>query len=169
VVGSLDGFLQKRADTLGISADELEARFKELVSLEGEIATKRGEKNRLQGETEALSERQKKLSSLMEKASADFDVDMKSIGAMRNELVRIAEIKGRYAKEVEDMEWAEQILPFLRYPDKVDDHDFKLASAVVGCIDKWLLTQNLGLPWQLKWGDITRHVQSKRAQFKRSS
>ena len=81
-------------------------------------------------------------------------------------LVEIAELKGRYARELEDMEWAEQILPFLHYPDKVDDPDFKLASAVVGCIDKWLPTQKPGLPWQLKWGDITRYVQSKRAQFK---
>ena len=165
-VSSLDSFLQKRAEKLGISPDELEARFKELISLEEELASKRSEKSKLAGEIEALSERQEKLSSHMEKASADFDKDMKSIGEMRNELVRIAEMKGRYAKEVEDMEWAEQIVPFLRYPDKVDDRDFKLASAVVGCIDKWLPTQNLGLPWQVKWSDITKHVQSKRIQLR---
>ena len=102
----------------------------------------------------------------MEKASADFDRDMKLIREMRNELVQIAEMKGRYAREAEVMEWPEQILPFLRYPDKVDDRDFKLASAVVGCIDKWLPTQNLGLPWGIKWGDITRYVKSKRAQLR---
>ena len=118
------------------------------------------------GEIEALTERQEKLSSRMEKASADFDRDMKLITSMRNELVRIAEMKGRYAKELEDMELAVQIIPFLRYPDKVDDPDFELASAVVGCVDKWLIQQNLGLPWGIKWGDITRHVQSKRAQLR---
>ena len=56
-VGSLDGFLQKRAEKVGISVDELEVRFKELVSLEVEITGKRSEKNRLEREIEALSER----------------------------------------------------------------------------------------------------------------
>ncbi len=97
-VGSLDSFLQKRAEKLGISADELEARFKELVSLGGEIATNRSEKNRLEGEIEALSERQEKLSSRMEKASAGFDRDIKLIRQTRDELVQIAEMKGRYAR-----------------------------------------------------------------------
>jgi predicted nucleic acid-binding Zn-ribbon protein len=164
-VSSLDAFLQKRAEKLGISRDELEIRFKELVSLEGEITGKRSEKAKLTGEIEALSERQAKLSSHMDKASADFDRDMKLIKEMRNELAQIAEMKGRYDRETEDMEWAEQILPFLRYPDKVDDPDFKLASAVVGCIDKWLPKQNMGLSWGIKWGDITRYVHSKRARF----
>ncbi len=168
-VGSLNGFLQKRAEKLGISPNELEARFKELVSLEGEIATRRGEKNRLEGEIEALSERQGKLSSLMGKASADFEKDIKLIRETRNELVQIAEMKGRYAREVEDMKWAEQILPFLRYPDKVDDPDLNLVSTVIGCVDKWLPTQKLGFSWQIKWSDITKHVQSKRTQFRRSS
>ncbi len=36
-VSSLDSFLQKRAEKLGISPDELEVRFKELVSLEEEL------------------------------------------------------------------------------------------------------------------------------------
>ena len=166
VVSSLGSFLQKRAEKLGISPDELEARFKELISLEEELASKRSERSKLAGEIEALSETQKKLSFRMEKASADFDRDIKLIREMRNELAQIAEMKGRYVREVEDMEWAEQILPFLRYPDKIDDHDFNLASAVVGCIDKWLPTQNLGLPWGIKWGDITRYVQSKRAQLR---
>jgi hypothetical protein len=95
-----------------------------------------------------------------------FDKDIKLIRELGNELAQIAELKGRYAREVEDMEWAEQILPFLRYPDKVDDPDFELASTVVSCIDKWLPTQNLGFPWGIKWGDITRHVQAKRAQLR---
>jgi hypothetical protein len=165
-VGSLSGFLQKRAEKLGISPDELEVRFKELVSLEKELASEKSEKAKLAGEIEALSERHEKLSSHMEKASADFDRDIKSIRETRNELLQIAEMKGRYEREVDDMEWAEKIVPFLRYPDKVDDPELKLASAVVGCIDKWLPTQQLGLTWQLKWGDITRHVQSKRAQLR---
>ena len=163
---SLDNFLQKRSEKLGISLDELETRFKELVSLEEELAVKKSEQHKLKGEIEALSERQEKLSSRMEKASIDFQRDIKLIREMRGELVQIAEMKGRYERGVKDMEWAEQIVPFLRYPDKVDDRDFKLASAVVGCIDKWLPTQNLGLPWQVKWSDITKHVQSKRTQIR---
>jgi len=165
-VSSLNIFLQKRAEKLGISPDELEARFKELVSLENDIANERKEKNKLEGEIEALTERQEKVSSRVEKAATDFDKDVKLISEMKNELVQIAEMKGRYAKEVEDIEWAEQILPFLRYPDKVDDPEFELAATVVGCIDKWLPTQSLGFSWGIKWGDITRHVQSKRAQLR---
>lgn len=115
---------------------------------------------------EALNERQEKLSSRMEKACAGFDKDIKTIPEMRDELMQIAEMKGKYEAEVKDMEWAKQIIPFLHYPDKVDDPGLKLASAVVGCIDKWLPTQNLGSTWQLKWRDITRHVQSKRAQLR---
>jgi len=102
VTKSLDSFLQKRAEKLGISPDELEARFKELISLEEELAGKRSEKSKLAGEIEALSESQEKLSSRMEKASADFDRDIKLIREMRNELAQIAEMKGRYAREVED-------------------------------------------------------------------
>ena len=165
-VSSLSSLIEKHSEALGIPRDELEAKLGELVHLDGEVASKRSERNSLHGEIEALSERQEKLSSRMEKASADFDRDIKLIRAMRNELTQIAEMKGRYAREVEDMEWAEQILPFLRYPDKVDDHDLNLASAVIGCVDKWLLTQNLGLPWGIKWGDITRYVKSKRAQLR---
>jgi predicted nucleic acid-binding Zn-ribbon protein len=159
-------FIEKRAEKLGISPDEFEARFKELVSLEEEIASNRGEKSRLAGEIEALSETREKLSSRMEKASADFERDITLIKETRDELVRIAEMKGRYEVEVGDMEWADEILPFLRYPDKVDDPDFKLVAAVVGCIDKWLPTHNLGFSWGVKWGDITKYVHTKRAQFR---
>jgi chromosome segregation ATPase len=163
---SLDNFLQKRSEKLGISLDELETRFKELVSLEEELAIKKSEKNKLKGEIETLSERHEKLSCQMDKASGDFERDIKLIKEMRNELIKIAEMKGRYEGEVKDMEWAKQILPFLRYPDKVDDPDLKLVSVVIGCIDKWLPMQKLGFPPQVKWGDITRHVQSKRTQFR---
>lgn len=165
-VSSLGDFLQKRSEKLGISLGELETSFKELVSLEEELAIKKSEKNKLKGEIEALSERREKLSCQMDKASGDFERDIKLIKEMRNELVKIAEMKGRYEGEVKDMAWAKQIIPFLRYPDKVDDHDFKLASTVVDCIDKWLPTQHLGFPWQVTWGDITRHVQSKRTHFR---
>jgi chromosome segregation ATPase len=159
-------FIEKRAEALGIAASELEARLKELINLDAEIASKRSEYNRLQGEVEALSERHEKLSSQMEKATADFERDIKLIRETRQELAEIAEMKGRYEAEVKDMAWAKEILPFLRYPDKVDDPTFKLASVVVDCIDKWLPKQNLGYPWAVKWSDITTHVQSKTAQFR---
>ena len=165
-VNFLNRFIEKQAEALGVAPSDLEAKLKELVNLDIEIADKRSEHNHLQGEVEALSERQAKLSSQMEKASADFERDIKLVRQMRQELAEIAEMKGRYEAEVKDMEWAKEILPFLRYPDKVDDPDFKLVSIVVDCIDKWLPKQNLGLPSGIKWGDITRHVQSKRAQFR---
>lgn len=88
---------------------ELEARLKELVNLDTEIADKRSERNRLQGEIEALNDRHQGLSSQMEKASADFERDIKLVRQIRQEVATIAEMKGRYAREVEDMEWAEQI------------------------------------------------------------
>lgn len=165
-VDFLRRFIEKRAETLGISSGELEAKLKELVNLDTEIADKRSEYSRLQGKVEALSERHAKLSSQMEKASADFERDIKLIRQTRQELIEIAEMKGNYETEVKDMAWAKEILPFLRYPDKVADPDFKLASVVVDCIDKWLAKQNLGYPWAVKWSDITRHVQSKRPQFR---
>ena len=168
-VRSLNRFIEKRAEALGVAPSELEAKLRELINLDAEIAGKRSEYNRLQGEIEALSERQAKLSSQMEKASADFERDIKLVRQTRQELAEIAEMKGRYEAEVNDMEWAKEILPFLRYPDKVDDPDLNLASTVVGCIDKWLPQQNLGLPWVVKWSDITKHVQSKRAKLGRTS
>jgi len=168
-VSFLNRFIEKKAEALGITSDELETKVKELVNLNAEIADKRNEHRRLQGEVEALRERQEKLSSQMERASADFERDIKLIRQTRQELAEIAEMKGRYEAEVEDMAWAKEILPFLHYPDKVADPALKLASVVVDCIDKWLPKQNLGLSWGVKWGDITRHVQSKRAQFRESA
>jgi len=149
-VNFLCRFIEKRAEALGIAAGELEARLKELVDLDAEIANKCSERNCLQGEVEALTERHAKLSSQMEKAAADFERDIKLIRQTRQELAEIAEMKGRYEAEVKDMAWAKEILPFLRYPDKVSDPAFKLASVVVGCIDKWLPKQNLGYPWAVK-------------------
>jgi DNA repair exonuclease SbcCD ATPase subunit len=165
-VSALSRVIEKRAETLGIAASELELKLKELINLDAEIASKRREYNNLLGEVEALSERQQKLSSQMEKAAADFERDLKLIREMRQEITEIAEMKGKYETEVKDMAWAKEILPFLHYPDRVDDPSFKLASVVVGCIDKWLPKQNLGFPWGVKWGDITRYVESKRAQLR---
>lgn len=163
-VRSLNNFLEKRSEALGIPRDELEAKLGELVHLDDEVASKRGERNSLEGEVEALSERHEKLASQMERASTDFERDVKLIRKMRDELAQVAEMKGRYESEVTDMEWAEQILPFLRYPDKVDDYDFKLVSTVVNCLDKWLPKQDLGFPWEVTWSSIIRHVKSKRTQ-----
>jgi hypothetical protein len=165
-VSSLSRVIEKRAEALGIAASELELKLKELINLDAEIASKRREHNNLLGEVEALSERQQKLSSQMEKAAADFERDLKLIRKVRQELIEIAEMKGRYETEVKDMAWAKEILPFLHYPDRVDDPNFKLASVVVGCIDKWLPKQNLGFSWTVKWGDITRYVESKRAELR---
>ena len=72
-VASLNDFLRRKSEKLGISPDEFETEFKELVSLEDEVNTKRNERNKLQAEVEALTERQEKLSSRMEKASSDFE------------------------------------------------------------------------------------------------
>ena len=165
-VSFLGRLIEKRAEALGIAPGELEVKLKELINLDAQIADRQRERNRLQGEVEALRERYEKLSSQMERAAADFERDIKLIREMRRELAEIAEMKGRYEAEVKDMAWAKQILPFLRYPDKVSDPTFELASVVVDCIDKWLPQQNLGYPWAVRWSDITRHVQSKRAQFR---
>lgn len=163
-VNLLRSLIEKKAVALGVDIGELEAKLKELVNLDNEVANRRSEYNRLQGEVEALNERHEKLSSRIKKASADFERDIKLIKKMRQELVQIAEIKGRYEAEVKDMEWAKKIVPFLIYPDRVDDPDFKLASVVVNCIDKWLPEQKLGLSLTIKWRDIVKYVHSKGAQ-----
>ena len=165
-VGFLGRLIEKRAEALGIAPGELEVKLKELINLDAQIADRQRERNCLQGEVEALRERHAKLSSQMERAAADFERDIKLIREARRELAEIAEMKGRYEAEVKDMAWAKEILPFLRYPDKVSDPTFELASVVVDCIDKWLPQQNLGYPWAVRWSDIIRHVQSKRAQFR---
>ena len=166
-VSSLDSFLQERAAKLGISRDELQGRFKELVSLEEEIAGKTKERNRLEGELEALGERQEKLSSSIEKASADFEKDVKLVKEMGSELIKIGEMKGKYEKEIESMEWAKRILPFLSDPDKVRDDDFSLASIVVNCLNKWIPTQpkwRFGLVYP-SWNEIKTYVYSKRTEL----
>lgn len=167
---SLNKLLQRVADRLGISLDELEMKLAELVSLEEEIAGRRKEKNSLEGEIEALTERQEKLSSRLEKASADFEKDTKLIKEMRRELVQIAEMTGRYENELENMERAKAVLPFLSDPDNVSDDDFSLISIVVNCVDKWAQAQP---EWHYRrpftWDEIKGHVQSKRMELRKSS
>jgi myosin heavy subunit len=166
MVNSLDSFLKKRAEKLGLPLSEFEGRLGELISLEEEIASKTKQKNRLEGELEALTERQEKLSSQMEKASSDFKSDLNLIRETRDEVARVAELMGRYKREIENMEWAETILPFLSDPDKVPDRDASLVSIVVNCLDKWIRAQP---EWRfgsfgLGWDDIKRHVYSKRTE-----
>jgi len=164
-VSSLMSFIQKQSQALGILPGELEAKLGELVNLDEEIASKRSEYNRLQGEVEALSERHEKLSSQMEKASADFKRDIKLLKQVRQELVAVAEMKGRYHKEIENMEWAARVLSFLSDPDKVRDDDFSLISIVLNCMDKWIQLQpDWRFRWySLRWDEIKNYVVSKRA------
>jgi len=158
--------LDFRLLVLGISLDELDAKLGELISLGEEIASRRKEKNRLEGEIEALTERQDKLSSRLEKASADFEKDAKLVREMSEELAQIAEMKGRYEEEIENMEWARAVLPFLSDPDKISDEDFSLISIVVNCVDKWTQTQpEWRSRWSLTWDEIKGHVQSKRMEL----
>lgn len=163
----LEGLIQKRADELGITHDELVTKLAELVSFEAEIANRRREKNKLDGEIEALTESQQKLSSRMEKASADFDEKLELLSKMTEEYVEIAEMMGKWDKELDNMIWARDVLPFLSDPDKVRDDDFNLIAIVVNCVDKWLQAQYewTRLRYAVTWEDIKKHVQSKRAEF----
>lgn len=164
--GSLNGLLQRKADELGISLDVLEIKLGEFISLEEEIAGRRKDKNRLEGEIEALTERQDKLSSRLEKASADFEKDVKLVREMSEELVQIGEIKGGYEAEIEYMEWAKAVLPFLSDPDKISDEDFSLISIVLNCVDRWIQIQpEWRSRWSFTWDEIKGHVQSKRMEL----
>jgi hypothetical protein len=77
----------------------------------------------------------------------------------------IAEMKGRYEKEFENMEWTVRVLPFLSDPDKVSDDDFSLISIVINCVDKWIQLQpEWRFRWySLRWDEIKNYVVSKRA------
>jgi len=165
-VDSLNEFLRQKAEGLGVSSGELESRLGEMISLEDELADMTREKNRLTGEIEALTERQERLSARMKKASTDFANDIKLMKKVRDELAQIAELRGRYEQEIEHLEWAQRVLPFLSDPDKVADDDFSLASIVVSCVDKWLATQSpFGRSLLSSWDQIKRHVQSKRNEL----
>ncbi len=165
-VNFLNKFLRKRAEELQISSDELEGKLGELVSLENEVTNRAKDKNRLEGEIEALTERQEKLFSQMEKATSDFQGDIKLIRKTRDELAQIAEMKGRYEQEIENLEWATKVLPFLSDPDKVRDDDFSLITIVANCVDKWMRTQpEWRYQYSITWDEVKRHVQSKRTEF----
>lgn len=123
------------------------------------------EKNRLEGEIEALTERQEKLSSRMEKATSDFQEDIKLTRKMRDELVQIAEMKGTYEQEIENLEWTTKVLPFLSDPDRVQDDDLSLIAIVTNCMDKWIETQpEWCYRYSITWDDVKRYVQSKRME-----
>ena len=172
-VGSLSALLQKKAESLGIPLSELQERARELVSLQEEVASIIQEKSVLKGEIEALSERRDKLSSRLEKASADFEKDVKLLKEMRRELARIAEEKGRYEQQIDNMAWALKILPFLSDPDKVQDPGFDLIAIVLNCVDRWIAAQpkfSSGVYLRyLKWEDVKRYVQTKRTGLKQSA
>ena len=130
------------------------------------MAKRSKERHRLEGEIEALSERRERLAAQMEKASADFEKDIKLIGETRNELVKIAALKGKYEKEIEYMEWATRVIPFLSDPEKVPDDDFSLASIVVNCVDRWIQAQPEWYHrYSITWDDVKRYVQSKRSKL----
>ncbi len=74
--------------------------------------------------------------------SSDFERDVKLTRQLRQEVAAIAEMKGRYEKETETMEWAGKVLPFLSDLDKVSDDDFSLISIVINCVDKWIQSQS---------------------------
>jgi len=165
-VNFLNKLLQKRAQELGISSGELEEKLGELVSLENEATNRAKDKNRLEGEIETLTERQEKLSSRMEKATSDFQGDIKLVRKTRDELAQIAEMKGRYEQEIENLEWATRLLPFLSDPDKVRDDSYNLASIIINCVDKWIQTQpEWRYRYSITWDEVKRHVQSKRMEL----
>ena len=100
----------------------------------------------------------------MEKATSDFQEDIKLIRKTRGELAQISKVKGRYEQEIENLEWAAKVLPFLSDPDKVRDDDFSLVSIVVNSLDRWIQLQP---EWHFRlysvsWDDVKRYVQSKR-------
>ena len=163
-VDSLDTFIRRQAKSLDIPPEELQTRLAEVINLDAEISSKRNEHNRLHGEVKALNEQHQRLSSQMGKASADFERDIELIKQIRQEVAAIAEMKGRYEKEIEHLEWAVRVLPFLSDPDKVSDPDFDLIAIVINCIDKWI---HLQPQWRfgafsLRWDEVKRYVEKQR-------
>ncbi|MFC1909962.1 hypothetical protein ACFLXC_01555 [Chloroflexota bacterium] len=164
-VDALNSFIRQRATDLGIPPSELEAKLKELIDLDAQINSKRSDYNRLQGEVDALSERCQRLSSQMEKSSADFERDIKLLKQIRQEVAAIAEMKGKYEQELEHLEWAARVLPFLSDPDKVGDPDFDLVAIVVNCIDKWIhLQSQWRFTFSLRWDEVKSYVEKQRTQ-----
>ncbi|MDP2952966.1 MAG: hypothetical protein Q8O76_06600, partial [Chloroflexota bacterium] len=141
VVGSLVGLLERRAAALGIPVAELEAQLKELISVEDQIAQARAQRDRLKGEVAALEERQRVGAAQMFRAAADFERDLGLLMATRGELAETAELKGRLEEQLERVQWALQLMPFVSDPAKVADEDFALIAMVVECVDRWVAVQ----------------------------
>ncbi|MDP2949674.1 MAG: hypothetical protein Q8P22_09075 [Chloroflexota bacterium] len=140
-VGSLVGILERRAAALGIPVAELEARLKELLSIEEQIARARAERDRLKGESAALEERNTVRTAHMSRAATEFEKDLGLLKATREELAQTAELKGKLEVELEQVRWALQLMPFVSDPGKVADEDFALIAMVVECVDKWIAVQ----------------------------
>ena len=157
--------LEKKADTLGIPIEEVEARLKELLSLEDEIAATRRQRASLKGEVDVLSERRQQMSTSLARGMAQLEKDMELLSASRRELAEMGELKGRLAERIEQVEWAVRIMPFLSDPDRVADDDFSLIAIVVACVDRWLSDQpSFRYRSDPAWSDIKAHVHRRRME-----
>jgi hypothetical protein len=88
---------------------------------------------------------------------------------VKDELITLAEIKGRYEEEVEEIKWAQKVIPFLYDPQGVDDRDYNLVSIVANCLDKWIENQPEWGPlerFNLRWSEVKSHVSSKRKELR---
>jgi hypothetical protein len=141
VVGAMADVMEKRAAALGITVAELEARMKELLSVEGQIAQARAERDQFKGEAAAIEERNRVRTAQMSRAAADFEKDLALLKATRGELAETAEMKGRLEAELERVQWALRLMPFISDPANVADEDFALIAMVVECVDRWVGAQ----------------------------
>jgi hypothetical protein len=165
----LEGLLERRAAALGVPSEELEPRLKELIAIEEEVATRRKERDRLRGEVEALAQRETETSARMAKGVAELENDLGLLKTTRRELVETGELKGRLEKELEQMEWAVRVMPFLSDPDRVADGDFSLIAIVVACLDRWLPTQlQFWYRSDPRWSDVKGYVHSKRMELRKA-
>jgi DNA repair exonuclease SbcCD ATPase subunit len=162
--------LEGKATALGMPVAALESRLRELVSLEEKIAARRKERDRLRGQLDSLTQRVESMAARMETASQDFKKDLDALSATRRELLEAGVAKGRLEKEIERMQWAISVMPFLSDPDKVPDDDFSLVAIVVNCLDRWLPTQR---EFQYRsdpgWSHVKRYVHSKRMELRGAS
>ena len=141
VVGALAGVLEKRAAALGIPVSELEARLKELLSMEDQIVQARAQRDSLKGEAAAIEERNRVKTAQMSRAAAEFEKDLGLLKATRGELAETAELKGRLEAELERVRWALQLMPFIPDSARVSDPDSALIAMVVECVDRWVAVQ----------------------------
>jgi len=171
-VESLRAYLGKEAERLGISAEQLEARVKEMATVDSEINERSRRRNVLQGEIEALTERHDKLSAQMEKASTDFARDVESMSKLRAELTRTAVQKGKYEERVRNTAWSTGMISFLINPKSETDPDFDRIDMVVRCLDKWIAQQKLlaqGLKaGSLMWAQVKGVVDARRFALEHS-